>query len=132
MLFFRQHFHKQRQAEIWFKIITILVTKRSEEKTKHCEWKNCWVEERALLPKNPNITNKKQCLPSLEKTLHELPPNPSFLQENLDHPSSKGDLTLCKLFKSNKRQTYNDLLCSKRIQLRSRNVHPFFSCSVYE
>ena len=82
--------------------------------------------------KNPNITNKKQCLPSLEKTLHELPPNPSFLQENLDHPSSKGDLTLCKLFKSNKRQTYNDLLCSKRTQLRSRNVHPFFSCSVYE
>ena len=80
--------------------------------------------------KNPNITNKKQCLPSLEKTLHELPPNPSFLQENLDHPSSKGDLTLCKLFKSNKRQTYNDLLCSKRTQLRSRNV-PLFSAVRY-
>ena len=53
-----------------------------KDKSKHCEWKTCWVRERALLLKKAEtLPMKISAYPLLEKTpLHELP---SFLQGNL-------------------------------------------------
>ena len=54
----------------------------SYQKDKYCEWKTCWVRERALLLKKAGtLPMKISAYPLLEKTpLHELP---SFLQGNL-------------------------------------------------